>query len=141
MRLWDSSALIPLIIIEPQSPAMREMYVEDPDVLVWWSTGVELVSAVARRRRSAPADVPNVTEALVRLDRIIERAEEVAPSTATRETARRLLLAHPLRAADSLQLAAAVVLRDNRAEPFDFVTLDTRLGQAAAAEGFRVIPV
>jgi hypothetical protein len=54
------------------------------------------------------------------------------------EMARRLLRVHPLRAADSLQLAAAVLASEGRPSTLEFVCLDDRLGIAAQREGFRV---
>jgi hypothetical protein len=45
-----------------------------------------------------------------------------------------------LRAADALQLAAAMVARDRGNSEFAFVTLDLRLAEAASAEAFVVLP-
>lgn len=45
---------------------------------------------------------------------------------------------HPLRAADALQLAAALVLSDFEPRTLPFVTLDDRLASAARREGFEV---
>jgi predicted nucleic acid-binding protein len=61
---------------------------------------------------------------------------EVEPTEEVRETARRLLRAHPLRAADALQLAAAFIAAEGRPPTLAFVTLDDRLRTAAAREGF-----
>ena len=52
----------------------------------------------------------------------------------------RLVRAHDLRAADALQLAAAVDLRGRGETTPPFVTLDERLAFAAAREGFPVLP-
>lgn len=65
---------------------------------------------------------------------------EITPSEEVRMTARRLLLRHPLRAADSLQLAAALVWSGGQPEHFDFVCMDNRLREAARAEGFVLQP-
>jgi hypothetical protein len=48
----------------------------------------------------------------------------------------RLLRVHPLRAADSLQLAAAVVASEGDPGELPFVCLDEKLAQAASREGF-----
>jgi len=53
-------------------------------------------------------------------------------------SADRLLGVHGLRAADALQLAAALALCLERPAGWGFVTLDDRLATAAAAEGFEV---
>lgn len=55
-----------------------------------------------------------------------------------KDLAKRLLRVHPLRTADALQLAAALVYRAE-GSPLDFVCLDERLCSAAEREGFIVI--
>jgi len=65
--------------------------------------------------------------------------QEVQPLETLRDIAMRLLRAHPLRAADSLQLAAAIMASEHRPSTLDFVCLDTRLALAAQREGFNVI--
>lgn len=64
---------------------------------------------------------------------------EVPPTDDVRRLARRLVRVHPLRAADALQLAAAITAADGRPERLPFVTLDVRLADAASREGFKVI--
>jgi hypothetical protein len=46
---------------------------------------------------------------------------------------------HPLPAADSVQLAAAVVAAEMRPTALEFVTADRRLADAARKEGFTVV--
>jgi predicted nucleic acid-binding protein len=57
------------------------------------------------------------------------------PSQEVRDQARRVLRVHPLRAADALQLAAALVWKGRH-----FVCFDQRLREAAQREGFRLFP-
>ena len=76
--------------------------------------------------------------ALERLDSLAEGWNEVQPVAAVRITARRLLRVHPLRTADALQLAAAVVAAEGVPASLDLVTLDDRLAAAARREGFVV---
>ena len=64
----------------------------------------------------------------------------IAPSNRVRERAGRLLATHPLRAADALQLAAALVWCDEAPQGETFVCLDERLSAAARREGFAVLP-
>lgn len=51
----------------------------------------------------------------------------------------RLLRVHRLRAADAVQIAAAIVAADFQPGSLEFVTLDVRQADAAEREGFRVI--
>jgi len=48
---------------------------------------------------------------------------------------------HPLRAADALQLSAAIVAADGDPSSLELVTLDRRLAEAAMLEGFPVLGV
>jgi hypothetical protein len=65
----------------------------------------------------------------------------VLPSDAVRSTAQRLLRVHPIRAADSLQLAAAILVSEYEPATLDFVGLHDQLNEAASREGFRVLPI
>lgn len=65
--------------------------------------------------------------------------QEILPAEPIRTTAERLLRVHPLRAADSLQLAAAIIAAEREPTTLEFVSLDDRLGEAASREGFRVV--
>ncbi|MGH9465863.1 MAG: PIN domain-containing protein [Terriglobales bacterium] len=62
---------------------------------------------------------------------------EVEPSEDVRAEAVRLLRAHPLGAADALQLAAACTAA-TRVTHLEFISFDERLAEAARQEGFRV---
>jgi hypothetical protein len=57
-----------------------------------------------------------------------------------REQAGRVLRLHPLRVADALQLAAALVWCQGDPIHHDFVCLDQRLREAARREGFHILP-
>ncbi len=60
------------------------------------------------------------------------------PTNALRNAAERMLRVHALRAADALQLAAALTAAADDPATLDFVSLDQRLKDAAAREGFRI---
>jgi predicted nucleic acid-binding protein len=78
-------------------------------------------------------------EAHRRLAALASSWEEVQPRDDLREQAARLLAMYDLRAADALQLAAALAAAAGRATPLELVCLDDRLTEAARGEGFRVI--
>jgi predicted nucleic acid-binding protein len=65
--------------------------------------------------------------------------DEVAPSDTVRDQTEQLLDLYPLRAADGLQLAAALVWCRNRPRGRTFITADARLAQAATQAGFSVL--
>ena len=140
MRFWDSSALLPLLVDEPRGAQLRDLLAADPLVLAWWSSRVEMASALARREREGLLGAAESTVAFAGLQRLAQSWEEIAPGDAVRSTAVRLLRAHALRAADSLQLGAAVVAAGGEPAALEFVSLDERLASAARREGFTVLP-
>jgi len=75
-----------------------------------------------------------------RLRLIVQHADSIAPTDDVRRRAARLLAFHPLRAADALQLAAALVWCEEQPHGEGFVSLDGRLRDAGAREGFVVHP-
>lgn len=136
MRFWDASAIVPLLLEEPRREALLERLEEDAEMLVWWGTPVECASAIARREREGMLELAEASAALERLRSLSRAWHEVLPSDSLRGLAQRLLRVHTLRAADSLQLAAALVAADGEAASLELVSLDERLNAAAAREGF-----
>ena len=138
MRFWDSSSIVPLLLDEPGREAVLAMLESDPVMVVWWGTPVELVSAISRRERDGSLTLAAATSAIERV-RALERAwHQVVPTDSLRGRAQRLLRVHPLRAADSLQLAAALSVSGNDPASVSFVSLDQRLADAARREGLDV---
>ena len=70
----------------------------------------------------------------------VEHADSVSPTDDVRRRAARLLAGHPLRAADALQLAAALIWCEEQPHEETFVSLDERLRNAARREGFALAP-
>jgi hypothetical protein len=136
MRFWDSSALVPLCVQEAATSAVAVLVKEDSDVAVWWTTPVECASALARLEREGSLTGPAARRAFERLDRLAGSWFHVEPVDEIREVARRLLRVHPLRAADALQLAAAYIVAERRPPTLSVVTLDDRVADAGAKEGF-----
>jgi predicted nucleic acid-binding protein len=136
---WDSSALVPVLLSEARSSDVVALLRSDRAPTIWWGSPVECQSALQRRRRENTLGAAALAEALARLERLAEDMDVVAPALNLRDAAGRALAAHPLRAADALQLAAALVW-SNGGSGEAFVCLDDRLRDAAAREGFEVLP-
>ncbi len=98
-----------------------------------------IVPARARREHEKLVSADEVASALVLARELIDSWHEIVPSDAVRRTAERLMRVHSLRAADSLQLAAALIAADHDPATLDLVCLDARLGAAARREGFAVV--
>lgn len=139
MRYWDSSAIVPLLVDEKLTELAQQYYRDDPIVLVWWGTHVECASAIARRERERVLDLQMANQALGQLKRLAEHWHEVLPTSRLRWMAERLLRVHPLRAADSLQLAAAYHASNQKPESLPLLSFDQRLTEAAMREGFQVV--
>lgn len=139
MRFWDTSAVVPLLVPEAASDRMTGLMREDPGAAVWWLTPVECASALARRAQEGGLSRGDLGLATRRLTAAAEQWSEVPPTEPVRTQAQRLLRLHALRAADALQLAAALVLAEHDPRSLPFVTLDDQLAQAAEREGFAVL--
>ena len=139
VRFWDSSAIVPLVCAESASTLCRSWLRRDPVMLVWALAATEVVSALARKRREDALPTAVFAASKRRLGKLEQAWNEVAQYDAVRARARRLLETHPLRAADALHLAAALVVVEERPTTLEVVTFDGRLAQAAEKEGFRVL--
>ena len=141
MKYWDSSAVVPLLAEDAATDRVQAVYGEDSTMIVWWGTPVECMSALARLEREERLDTVSITKAARRLKQMQRLWQEVQPLETLRDIAMRLLRVHPLHAADSLQLAAAIVASEHRPSTMEFVCLDARLALAAQREGFNVIGI
>lgn len=139
MRFWDTSALLPLFVAETHSARVRAWLRRDPVVVVWSLTRVELLSALARREREEPSAARALLRARQRVLAAWEEWSEVVVLEPVRRQAERLVTVHPLRAADALQLGAALVATELDPAGLELVTFDERLALAALKEGFSVL--
>jgi predicted nucleic acid-binding protein len=136
---WDASAIVPLLMEESASALCRSWLAEDREVMVWFLSPTESISAIRRKCRMGEMDEELAEVALGRLRQMSDAWTEVQGWYRVRERAHRLLALHDLRTADSLQLAAAVVASQERPRLLPFVCLDQRLRFAARREGFSVL--
>ena len=134
MRFWDASAVVPLLTAQAASDRAMRLWREDASVVVWWATVVECASALGRLARARDITRAEGSAAMQRLRSLAAAWSEIEPSNALREVAARLVDCYPLRAADALQLAAAVFWRDQAGMAIPVVSFDERLLAAAHAE-------
>lgn len=140
MRFWDSSALVPLVLRQPASDAVRRLFKSDPQVLAWTLSDVEIRSSICRLLREGAVEAAVADEATAEFRTLWSRSLIIHTVDAVKERAKRLLGLHLLRAADALQLGAALVAAYDQPLGSEFVSLDVRLADAARREGFRVLP-
>jgi predicted nucleic acid-binding protein len=138
MRFWDASALVALCVKEPATDALRPLA---SDGIVAWSVSlVEMASAVERRTREGNLSAAANAVARVAIRELAGAWTEISALGPVRDRAVRLVATHPLRAADAMQLGAALVAVADRPAGQAFVCTDGRLRAAAGREGFLVLP-
>lgn len=140
MKFWDSSAIVALIVNEEDTDYCLKALADDPKMLIWCLSRVEVMSALCRRVRDGLMGADEFREAKERLRVILGRVTEVSAVEKVRSRALRLLEVHPLRAADACQLAAALVCVQEDPERLAILCFDHRLESAAVKEGFAVNP-
>ena len=139
MRFFDASALIKRYVREPHSAAVRRWLTSGPVVISRLSE-VEVVSGLARLGREGAIAAPRRDRAIAAFTRDIGAWHVVELSGEVSALARALLLRHPLRSGDAIQLASALRLQQITHLPLTaFVAYDARLLAAAAAEGLAAV--
>jgi predicted nucleic acid-binding protein len=134
VRFFDASAIVKRYVREPESGRVRRL-LRRRDVAICRLSEVEVVSGFARLTREGAISVAQRDRVTARFvtDLAAWTVVEIHPDVT--RTARRLLLQHPVRAGDALQLGAALVLQETLGQPLDeFVAYDERLIEAARAE-------
>jgi hypothetical protein len=138
VNYWDSSAVIPLLVREEHTAHRQEQLRDDPRMTVWWACRLECSSALNRLCRDGSLDEEGLAQALRALQTLSDSWHEVQPTSELRARAMRLLRVHPLRTADSVQLAAALIATSENPSHLPILTADDRLRGAARKEGFAV---
>jgi predicted nucleic acid-binding protein len=116
----DSSAIVKLIAVEPETPDLADAVQADPQVVSSALAWTEVVRAVRRGGRSV-ARARRVLEGIARVpidDGIVRGAANLAPPR--------------LRTLDAIHLATALSLRE---ELTSLITCDDRLAEAAVTAG------
>ena len=112
------------------------MLAAEPQIVAWALASVEALSGLHRQHREGLLSDPAATQAIDRLCQLRECWTEVGDLALVSGRAERLLAVHPLRAGDALQLAAALVVCEERPVGQRSVCLDANLASAARREGF-----
>jgi hypothetical protein len=127
------------MVAEEASAQIEALYRDAEGVAVWWAAEAEAASALSRLEREGTLRAAGAEDAFELLREVMASNHVVDPVESVREAAKRLLRVHDLRAADALQLGAALVASEGRPSSLELVCLDDRLVAAAKKEGFRVI--
>ena len=137
---WDWSALVPICVLQQATPtavALSAKY----GMTVWWSAPVEMRGAFARLLRIGQLTPNGQAQAQLSLDRLRSTWWEVEPDEPLRLQAERLVDRFPLKAADSLQLAAALAWCLGKPSGQVLISGDAQLLYAAGQLGFQTSSV
>jgi predicted nucleic acid-binding protein len=136
----DTSALIKLLIDEPESDQMQQASSDAEAIAVCRITWAEAMAAMARRQREDPMSGNNIDRARGRLIQNWNDLTIVEVSQNLVETAGLFADGFALRGYDSVQLAAAHELRKSTDQTLTFASYDRRLRQAAQLLQLEVLP-
>jgi uncharacterized protein len=140
VAFWDASAVVPLCCSQPGTTQGRRLRGERERMVVWWGTPIEARSAFARLVREKQLAAGQRVAAVRLLAQLRVAWDEILPTERVRSLAAELPDEYGVRAADAVQLAAALVWCRERPRQRSFVCFDERLSTAASALGFAVRP-
>ncbi len=132
---WDSSARLPLSVhqgITRRAMALQQVY----EMVVWWSAPMEIASALARLGRMKQLTPVELARARQLAYDLADSWSVIQPSDALCTEAAQLVNRYDLRAADALQLAAALVWCQHVPTGRVLLAADEKLRDAALLCGF-----
>jgi uncharacterized protein len=134
----DASALVKLLVPEPESDDLNRALAGLTDVIVSDLALTEMASALGRRVREKRLTRDNARRLYREASKLHASAHhaELRPPVHRRAERLMLSLATPLRTLDALHLATAL-----DAEAATVVTFDPRLREAAGSQGLFVAPL
>ena len=77
MRFWDSSAIVPLLVLEKETEQCIKAFQSDQGVLVWTMSKVEVFSALCRRYREGALKEVDFDSAKKRMNVFFDTAFEI----------------------------------------------------------------
>jgi predicted nucleic acid-binding protein len=136
----DTSALIKLLIDEPDSAQIHQASERAGLIAACRITWAEAMAAMARRQRDDPTSADDIETARQRLSLLWSSFTIVEVSQKLVEAAGRFADGFALKGYDSVQLAAAHELHVNTEQKVLFACYDRRLKQAAQLIQLDVMP-
>ena len=109
---------------------------QDPEIVIWTLTPVEIVSPLRRLVRSGQLGEDDANRAESLLIELAKRCHLILDVELVKAIACLVLRVHSLRAADALQLAAALAWAGSNTQGSVLYTFDQQLAVAARREGF-----
>lgn len=140
VRYYDTSALVKQYLQEAGSKLVLELLKSGEKVYTASLTYAETHAAFSRRTREGRLTRETTKRLALRFDKDWESYDIVVLSENVFRLARQMLYRHPLRSAEAIHLASALLLaRTSPRSSWSFVCADGRLCDAAKSEGFQPI--
>jgi predicted nucleic acid-binding protein len=137
-RYFDASALVKRYVREAGSRMVRRLLASGI-VATSRLSEVEVTFGIVRRAREGAFTAARRDRALAGFQRDMPALAVVEVIPEVTADARTLLLRHPLRAADAIQLASCLYLQRQLNQSVPFVAFDQRLLDAARTEGVAIV--
>jgi predicted nucleic acid-binding protein len=134
---FDTSALVKLCVLETGTPLAVALWEGGDALLTSRIADVEVRAVLAAAERIGRIDAAPASLARERWDELWPGLGNVEVTPAIADAAGALADRRPLRAADAIHLASALVVRE---VDVLFAAWDRRLADAARAEGLLVLP-
>lgn len=141
----DSSGLVKRYVFETGSQWILDLVRPSANNLIYVAriTGVEVVAALARKRKGNRLGVPPAVKAINRFEKHFQRRyQKINITSDLLISAMNLADKNALRGYDAVQLAAALEIEIERkslgASPLIFVSADNELNDAAKFEGLAI---
>ena len=133
---FDSCSLVKRYIRETDSDRIARLLAESTPATARLSV-VDIISALSRRCREGDLDLADRDAAIEALNQDMDRIFLIELTRVVGDIAGRLLTQHVLRAGDAVQLASCLHLQNRTSGRIRFVTHDSKLLEAAKAEGLQ----
>ena len=137
---FDTSALIKRYLAEAGSDIVVELWSNATLCVVSQLLYAEMIATFARKRREEPGDAAAIDERQQAFRTDFQTLTRIGLEDDVHRLVDLLLDRHPLRGADTVHLASAMLVRDVLNEQVTFACADIKLVTAARAEGLLVIP-
>jgi predicted nucleic acid-binding protein len=137
---WDASALIPLCVRQSLT-ARAVVFYKSYEVVIWWATPVEIASALARLLRMKQLNARDWEQSRRLAGDLANTWSVIQPADVVKARAMQFVQSYDLRAADALQLAAAMEWCEGEPGGRTFLAADVKLREAAALSGFDAKPI
>lgn len=137
---FDTSALLKRYVIETGSDAVAALWKEATVMATSQVLYAEVAASFARKRREQPANASLLDQAQQMFRKDWTGLHRIDVDDAVNRQVDELLGRHPLRGADAIHLASALLLRDLVKVSVTFACADIALVNAARAEGLTIAP-